>query len=295
MRIVVAGASGLIGTPLRRQLGEAGHQVDVLVRHETSEPGTSQWDPAAGQVDPQFLAGADVLVCLSGVNVGRRWTQSYKQQIVQSRVDTVGTLSRSLAEHGGPRRFVVASAVGYYGDTGDRRIDESAPNGDDFLAGVCQLWEDAARPAVEAGVSVAHLRTGLVLAKGGGLLKPLSLVVKAGIGGKLGSGKQYMPWISLTDELAAIGFLVDHPEITGPVNLTGPEPVTNAELTKALGTVLHRPTVFPVPAFAAKLALGEFAWNTLTGQRAVPKVLLEAGFTFAHQDIETALRAELGR
>ncbi|GAB2460853.1 epimerase [Jatrophihabitans fulvus] len=295
MRIVVAGASGLIGAPLKRQLREAGHQVDVLVRHETSEPGTDRWDPAAGRVDPQFLAGADVLICLSGVNVGRRWTQSYKQQIVQSRVDSVGTLSRSLAEHGGPRRFVVASAVGYYGDTGDRRIDESAPNGDDFLAGVCQLWEDAARPAVEAGVSVAHLRTGLVLAKGGGLLKPLSLVVKAGIGGKLGSGKQYMPWISLTDELAAIGFLVEHPEITGPVNLTGPEPVTNAELTKALGTVLHRPTVFPVPAFAAKIALGEFAWNTLTGQRAVPQVLLDAGFTFAHADIETALRAELGR
>lgn len=295
MKIVLAGASGLIGQPLADSLRRDGHDVLTLVRRAPSGAGEVRWDPASGDLDASTVADADVVVCLSGVGVAdKRWTENYKRAIVDSRVDTVGTIARTLASSGSSAALVAASAVGYYGDTGSRPVDESTAAGDSFLAGVCQLWEDAAAPARDAGLRVTHLRTGLVLAKGAGLLKPLSLVVKAGIGGKLGSGRQYFPWISLTDEVAAIRFLIDH-DVAGPVNLTAPNPVTNAEFTKTLGRVLHRPTVFPVPAFAAKIALGEFAWNALTGQNALPKALLDAGFEFGHPDLEQALRAELGR
>ncbi len=295
MKIVLAGASGLIGQPLADSLRRDGHDVLTLVRRAPSGAGEVRWDPASGDLDASTVADADVVVCLSGVGVAdKRWTENYKRAIVDSRVDTVGTIARTLTSSGSSAALVAASAVGYYGDTGSRPVDESTAAGDSFLAGVCQLWEDAAAPARDAGLRVTHLRTGLVLAKGAGLLKPLSLVVKAGIGGKLGSGRQYFPWISLTDEVAAIRFLIDH-DVAGPVNLTAPNPVTNAEFTKTLGRVLHRPTVFPVPAFAAKIALGEFAWNALTGQNALPKALLDAGFEFGHPDLEQALRAELGR
>jgi hypothetical protein len=204
----------------------------------------------------------------------------------------VGTLAGSLAEYGGPRVFVVASAVGYYGDTGDRAVDEDAPAGDSFLARLCVQWEAAADGARDAGVRVTHLRTGLVLTKDGGLLKRLVPIVKAGVGGKLGDGRQFMPWISLTDQVAGMRFLLEH-DVAGPVNLVGPAPVRNAEFTKTLGRLLHRPTVLPVPGFAAHVALGEFAEDVLTGQRAVPARLSAAGFEFAHRDLETALRAEL--
>jgi uncharacterized protein (TIGR01777 family) len=294
MQVVVAGASGLIGGALRDSLRRDGHDVKTLVRHPTARDGEDSWDPAAGLVDPDFLAGADAVVCLSGVGVGdHRWTDSYKKQIVQSRVDSVGSLARSLAEYGGPRVLIAASAVGYYGDAGDAIVDEQSPAGDSFLSEVCRQWEAAADPAREAGVRVVHLRTGLVLAKDGGLVKRLGRFVKAGVGGRLGSGSQYMPWISLTDEIAAIRFLLEH-DIAGPVNLTGPAPVRNAEFTKVLGRALHRPTIFPVPGFAAKVALGEFAEDVLGGQRALPKRLLDAGFEFTHTDLESALRAELG-
>ncbi|MEO9139170.1 MAG: TIGR01777 family oxidoreductase [Jatrophihabitans sp.] len=203
-------------------------------------------------------------------------------------------MARAMAQAGGPPVLVSASAVGYYGDGGEREITEETPAGDSFLAGVCQLWEDAAAPAAEAGLRVTYLRTGLVLAKDGGLLKRLSLVVKAGIGGKLGNGKQYMPWISLVDEVAAIEFLIEH-DIAGPVNLTAPTPTRNVDFTKILGHILKRPTIVPVPGFAARIALGEFSEDVLTGQKAVPKRLLDAGFAFTHSDLEQALRAELGR
>lgn len=293
MQVVLTGASGLIGTALKASLRADGHRVKTLVRHDTSAPDEDSWDPAKGLLDPNFVAGSDAVVCLSGVGVGdHRWTDDYKRQIVQSRVDTVGTVARSLAEHGGSPVLICASAVGYYGDTGDALVDEQTPAGSSFLSDVCVQWEAAADPARAAGVRVTHLRTGLVLAKGGGLLKRLTPLVKAGIAGKLGSGKQYMPWISLTDEIAAIRFLLEH-DVVGPVNLTGPVPVRNTEFTKTLGQVLHRPTVLPVPGFAARIALGEFADDVLTGQNAVPKRLQEAGFTFAHNDLATALRAEL--
>jgi hypothetical protein len=293
MEVVLAGASGLLGSALRDSLRGDGHRVKTLVRRQPSGPDEDSWDPAKGLVDPDFLAGADAVVCLSGAGVGdHRWTDSYKQTLVRSRVDSVGTLARSLAEYGGPRVFVVASAVGYYGDTGDHEVDEDAPPGDTFLAQLCVQWEAAADPARDAGVRVTHLRTGLVLTKDGGLLKKLVPIVKAGVAGKLGNGKQFMPWISLTDEIAAMRFLLEH-DLAGPVNLTAPTPVRNAELTHTLGEVLHRPTVLPVPGFAARIALGEFAEDVLTGQRAVPARLRAAGFGFTHTDLAEALRAEL--
>lgn len=298
MEIVLAGASGLIGQALRNALLGDGHRVKRLLRRPTSESDTDSWDPARGRLDPEFLAGADAVVCLSGAGVGdHRWTDSYKQEIVASRVDSVATVSRTLADlraaGRGPAILVVASAVGYYGDTGDREVDEHAAPGDSFLSEVCVQWEAAADPARTAGLRVTHLRTGLVLARDGGLVKRLRPIVKAGIAGKLGTGRQFMPWISLTDEVAAIRFLIEH-DLAGAVNLTGPVPVRNAEFTARLGRLLHRPTVLPVPAFALKVALGEFAEDVLTGQRALPARLLDAGFTFAHADVEAALRAELG-
>jgi uncharacterized protein (TIGR01777 family) len=294
MQVVLAGASGLIGSALKASLRADGHRVKTLVRHPVSgADDVDTWDPARGLLDPDFLQGADAVVCLSGVGVGdRRWTDSYKRAILQSRVDSVGTVARTLAQYGGPQVFIAASAVGYYGDTGVREVDEDDPAGDSFLSEVCVQWEAAADPARAAGVRVTHLRSGLVLAKGGGMLKRLGPIVKAGIGGKLGDGRQYMPWISLTDEIRAIRFLLEH-DVAGPVNVVGPAPVRNAEFTKALGQTLRRPTVLPVPAFAARIALGEFAQEALTGQRALPTRLLGAGFEFVHRDLRTALAAEL--
>jgi hypothetical protein len=295
MQVVLAGASGLIGTALRDALHAGGHRVKVLLRHPTSGEDEDSWDPAAGRLDPNFLAGADAVVCLSGVGVGdHRWTDGYKQQIIDSRVDSVGTVARTLAEYGGPRTLICASAVGYYGDTGDRIVEEDAPPGDSFLSGVCTKWEAAADPARATGVRVAHLRTGLVLAGDGGLLKRLKPIVQLGVAGKLGSGRQYMPWISLRDEVRAIEFLLAH-DVSGPVNLTGPAPARNAEFMQTLGKVLNRPTVLPTPGFALRAVLGEFAEDVLSGQRAVPAALTKAGFEFAHADLPSALRWALER
>ena len=295
MKVVLAGASGLIGGALRDALRADGHHVKQLLRHETSAPDTDSWDPAAGLVDPDFLAGADAVVCLSGVGVGaKRWTESYKQQILRSRVDSVGTLARSLAEYGGPRVLVCASAVGYYGDTGDRIVEEDAPAGASFLADVCRQWEAAADPARQAGVRVAHLRTGLVLADHSDLMKRLRPLVQLGIAGRLGNGRQYFPWITLLDEIHAITFVLTH-DLSGPVNLTAPAPVTNAEFTKTIGHLLHRPTVLPAPAFGIRLVLGEFAGEVLGGQRAVPAALTAAGFEFEHTEVDAGLRWALGR
>jgi uncharacterized protein (TIGR01777 family) len=189
--------------------------------------------------------------------------------------------------------FLAASAVGYYGDTGDREVDEDSPSGDTFLSAVCRQWEAAADPARAAGVRVVHLRTGLVLSRRGGLLKRLVPIVKAGVGGRLGDGRQFMPWITLADEVRAIRFLLEQ-DVAGPVNLVGPHPVRNADFTDALGRLVHRPTVLSVPGFAARIALGQFAEDVLTGQRAVPRRLTDAGFRFTDEDLTAALRRELG-
>ena len=295
MLIVLAGGSGLIGTALAGALRGDGHQVRRLVRGPASGPDTASWDPAAGRLEPAALEGADAVVCLSGVGVGdHRWTDAYKGKLRSSRLDTVGTIARALATAGGPSVFVAASAVGYYGDTGDRAVGEDAPPGDTFLARLCVDWEAAADPARAAGVRVAHLRTGLVVTGRGGLLPRLSLIVKAGLGGRLGSGGQYWPWISLADEVRAIQHVLTG-DLAGPVNLTGPEPVTNEQFTRTLGRVLHRPTPWAVPRFAARAVLGEFATEVLIGQRALPQRLLDTGFSFADRDLEACLRRELGR
>ncbi|MDT4921998.1 MAG: uncharacterized protein QOI15_2900 [Pseudonocardiales bacterium] len=297
MQFVLAGASGLIGSALAGSLRADGHRVTQLVRRPATGPDTARWDPARGELDPGALTGADAVVCLSGVNVGdRRWNEDFKREILDSRVDSVGTIARTLAGVPEAERsptLIAASAVGYYGDTGAREVDEDSPAGDSFLANVCVQWEAAAEPARAAGVRVVHLRTGLVLAAEGDLLKRLVPLVKAGVAGRLGSGRQYYPWISITDEVGAIRFLLEH-DLAGPVNLTGPAPVTNAEFTRSLGRVLHRPTVLPVPRFAARTVLGEFAAEVLGGQQAMPRRLLDAGFVFRHRTVDEALRSELG-
>lgn len=292
MRVLIAGGSGLIGTALSESLIGDGHRVSRLVRRAASQPSEVEWHPERGELDPSVLDGIDTVVCFSGAGVGdKRWTDDYKQTLRTSRIDTTSTLARALASaHDGPRTFIAASAVGYYGDTGDRTVDESAAPGADFLARLCVEWEAATAPAREAGIRVANLRTGLLLSPKGGLLQRLKPIVWLGAGGRLGSGRQFCPWISMPDEIAAIRFVIDSPDVAGPVNLTGPEPVRNAELIATLARVMHRPAIVPVPGFALKAVLGEFAEDVLTGQRAVPAKLRQAGYDFRHRTLEAALR-----
>lgn len=294
MRIVVAGSSGLIGSSLVRSLLADGHEVVRLVRRAPGA-GEARWDPAGGTVDAEALAGADAVVNLAGAGVGdRRWTAAYKRELHDSRVLGTATLARAVAALPTPPRVLLnASGVGFYGDSGDRVVDESAPAGEGFLADLCVAWEAATRPAEEAGVRVAHLRTGLVVAAKGGAFGPVFRIFRLGLGGRLGSGRQYWSVISLHDEVAAIRFLLTADQVSGPVNLAGPHPVTNAEATKAIAKVLHRPALFPVPAFALRAVLGEFAGDVLTGQRAEPRALTEAGFRFTHPTIEDAVTAAL--
>ena len=298
MKVAITGSSGLIGTALAPALRADGHEVLRLVRRTPRTADEHRWAPDHRRIDPSVLADVDAVVNLAGVGVGdRRWTTSYRREILASRVDSTATVSQALADAaaadpGRPRVLLSASGIGYYGDTGDRRIDESAPAGTDFLADVCTQWEAATAPAGAAGVRVALLRTGLVLA-GGGMMSRLRPLFRLGLGGRLGSGRQYWPWISLRDEVDAIRFLLTS-DVSGPVNLTGPEPVTNAEFTRTLGRVLHRPTVLAVPGIALSVVLGEFARvGVLAGQRAVPAVLTAAGFQHTDRDLESALRSAL--
>jgi uncharacterized protein (TIGR01777 family) len=300
MKIAVTGASGQIGSRLVPALQQDGHDVIRLVRRTPRTADEHRWDPQHRRIDPSVLTDVDAVVNLAGVGVGdRRWSKKHKDQILTSRVDATTTISQAFAEASAvepsrPRVLLAGSAVGWYGDTGDRVVDERAPAGNDFLARVCVEWETAVAPAVEAGVRVAHLRTGLVLGRGGLLARMLPLF-RLGLGGRLGSGRQYMPWISLQDEVDAIRFLLTAP-VSGPVNLSAPVPVTNAEFTAALVRVLHRPAALPVPGPALWVVLGEFARvGVLAGQRAVPAKLLEAGFEFTHTDLDDALRAAISQ
>ncbi|HVV24960.1 MAG TPA: TIGR01777 family oxidoreductase [Pseudonocardiaceae bacterium] len=292
MRVVVAGSSGFIGTALVAALRRAGHEVTRLVRREAAAADERQWDPPAGRLEPDALAGVDVVVNLCGVGVAdKRWTAERKQAIRDSRFTPTEVLAGAVASNG-VRALVNASAVGFYGDTGDALVDESAPVGKGFLATLCEEWERSTAAAAEAGARVVLLRTGLVLSGHGGLLPPLRTVFSLYLGARLGSGRQYMPWISFDDEIAAIRFAVEHDTLAGPVNLTGPAPVTNAEFTKALGDALHRPTPWMVPGFVLRAALGELAdEGVLAGQRAVPRALERAGFRFTHQSLREALDA----
>lgn len=292
MRIAVAGSSGFLGSHLLRDLTDAGHQVLRLVRRPPQEAGEIHWDPATGALDPGVLAGMDAVINLAGAGVGdRRWTPAYRRKIRDSRVDATATLARAItAAVTPPRVWLNASGVGFYGDTRDRAVDETAPAGDDFLADVCRAWESATGPAENGGVRVVHLRTGLPLDRAGGLLEPLLLPFRLGVGGRLGSGRQYMPWIGLPDWLGAVRFLLGRDDLAGPVNLTGPEPVTNAEFTRVLGKLMHRPTLLPVPRLALWAVLGEFGNETVVSQRVLPGVLLAHGFEFTQPDVTTALR-----
>ncbi len=288
--IAIAGSSGLIGTALVAALRAEGRRVIRIVRRTAGNPDELSWNPDSGDFDPAGLDGVDAVVNMCGVGVGdRRWSGAYKQSLRDSRIDPTEVISAAVAEAGVPV-LVNASAVGYYGDTGDRIVDESSPPGTGFLAQLCVDWEDAAAPAAEAGARVVLTRTGLVLSPGGGLLSKLKPLFALGLGGRLASGRQYMPWISLEDQVRGLVFSLDRPELSGPVNFTGPAPVTNAEFTAALGRALNRPTVFAVPSFALRTLLGEFAEEGLLGgQRAVPAALERAGFTFRHTTIGEAL------
>ena len=291
MKIAITGASGLIGSALSASLRGDGHQVVSFVRRHPRSPDEVRWDPASRRLDPAALAEVNGVVHLAGAGIAdKRWTGSRRRVVLDSRVDGTTTVAQALVAAQPRQRFLIsASAVGWYGDTGQRPVDESASAGSGFLAEVCRRWEAAAQPAVDAGVRVVFPRTGLVLSRRGGLMARILPLFRLGLGGKLGSGRQYWPWISHADEVSALRLLIES-DLSGPVNLTGPEPVTNAEFTKTLGSVLGRPTLAAVPAFALKLAVGDFAEEgILAGQRAVPRVLTETGFEFAHPTLRQAL------
>ncbi|WP_329534499.1 TIGR01777 family oxidoreductase [Streptomyces sp. NBC_01450] len=294
-RIAIAGASGLIGSALTRSLIADGHEVVRLVRRAPRGTDELRWDPDGQRMDAGGLAGCAAVVNLAGAGVAsRRWTEAYKRKIRDSRVRGTATLAEAVASlDERPRVFVNGSAIGFYGETGDRVVDESAPPGEGFLPSVCVAWEGAAAPAQEAGVRTVFARTGLVVAREGGAWGKLFPLFKAGLGGRMGDGRQYWSFISLHDEVAAIRHLIDTSSVSGPVNLTAPTPLTNREITEAMGRVLHRPTVFATPAPLLRLALGDMSGDILGSQRVHPSRLLSSGFTFAFPSIEGALRAAL--
>ncbi|MGZ4547362.1 MAG: TIGR01777 family oxidoreductase [Blastococcus sp.] len=301
MKIAVTGASGMIGRPLIEALRADGHEVLQLVRRTPRTADEHRWDPQHRRIDDALLANVDAVINLAGEPIRPRpFTSGYKERLLQSRVDATTTISEALAaaadaEPGRPRVLLSGSAVGYYGDTGSRIVTEADPAGSDFLAQVCAQWEAATAPAEAAGVRVVHLRSGLVLDRKAMLVQVLGTVFRFGLGGRMGNGRQYWPWISLADEIGAIRHLLTA-DVSGAVNLTGPEPVTNADFTEELGRQMHRPTLLPVPAFALELALGEFGRSSVIGgQRALPVRLQESGYAFTHADLASALRAALAR
>lgn len=297
MRVVISGASGFLGQRLARWLTEDGHQVTRLVRRRNAGAGEIPWDPAAGVLDPEALAPHDAVVNLSGANIGgHRWTERYKQVLISSRVDTTGTLARTLAALPAgerPGTLVNVGGINWYGDTGDTTVDERSPAGTGFLADLCKVWEAATAPAEDAGVRVVRLRSGTPLHRAGGYLKPQMLPFRLGLGGKLGSGRQWMPWVSMVDWLLAVVFVLERGDLAGPVNVVSPQAVRNSEFTKAFGAALHRPVIMPLPAPALRVALGEMAPETLASVRARPGVLLDAGFRFRQPGVREALEAAL--
>ena len=299
MKILVSGASGLIGSALVRASSGAGYTTTPLARQRTPRsPGAIEWDPSAGTIDAASLEGFDAVVHLAGESIAAgRWTPEQKKRILDSRVQGTRLLSNTLARlQRRPSVLVSASAVGFYGDCGDRVLREDSPSGSDFLASVCREWEQATEPASKAGIRVVHLRSGVVLARDGGALAKMLLPFKMGVGGKIGSGKQYMSWIDLEDEARVILHCISHDSIRGPVNSVGPSAVTNLEFTKTLGRVLSRPTLFPLPATIARLLFGEMADALLlSSQRVEPAKLTAEGFDFRHRNLEDTLRRILNK
>lgn len=291
MRVAITGASGFIGRAVSNALDSRGDDPFAIRRGDG--PGT--WDPAAGWFDPAILAGADAVIHLAGESVGGRWTDAKKARIMDSRRDGTHLLASAIAEHAPSVPLLSGSAIGYYGSQGDTELSESAEPGDGFLADVVRAWEAATAPAAAAGSRVALLRTALVLGTDGGSFPRMLLPFKLGIGGRIGTGRQYWAWITLEDCVRAILHVLDNNDISGPVNLAAPYPVRNADFTTALGSALHRPTVLPTPTLGLNLLLGaEFAREVLmASQRVVPGVLTDAGFEFLHPDLATAFDAIL--
>lgn len=290
MRVAITGASGLIGKSLVKSLRQDGHQVQRLVRHPVSKSDEITWDPTQNHVDLAALEGVNAVVHLAGAGVGdKRWTSAYRHIILQSRVEGTRTIAGAVTTLK-PDVFISASAMGWYGDTVNRAVTEKDRGGDDFLANVCREWEAAADLALD--VQTVKLRTGLVLSPNGGALSRMIPLFKAGIGGRMGSGQQWWSWITLRDQIGAIKHLMQS-DVVGPVNLTSPNPSTNAEVTAALARALHRPALLPVPGFALKIALGGFSAEVLGSKKVLPEVLLASGYVFQDEHIQTALATML--
>lgn len=294
MRVLISGSTGLIGAELILALKDRGHQVVRLVRHEFQR-GENKilWDPEHYEIDVNDFEGFDVVINLAGENISSgRWTHEKKKKILNSRVIGTHMLSELLKILSRPPRvFISASAVGIYGSCGDQILDESLPPGDGFLAEVCTKWEQAAKPAADKGVRVLLMRMGAVLSEKGGVLGKMLLPFKLCLGGVIGSGEQYMSWISIDDLIGAFLHVISNESISGPVNVVAPAPVTNREFTKTLGKILSRPTILPLPAFAAKLLFGEMARELLlSSARVAPKKLEESGYSFLYPDLASALR-----
>lgn len=287
-QVAVTGSSGLIGSALVAQLRADGYEVKKIVRRATRNNDEVTWNPTLGEIDLSGLADVDAIVHLAGVGVGdKRWSAAYKSDILNSRLLGTTTIANA-AKTLGVKKFLSASAIGYYGETGDRSVSESDRGGQDFLSVVCREWEAAADLALD--IPTIKLRTGLVLDPTGGALGRMLPLFKFGLGGKLGNGKQWWSWITLHDQIRAMIFLLES-KITGPVNLTSPNPVTNQEFTAALARALHRPAIFPAPAFALRAALGGFSTEILGSKKVMPKVLTEAGFDFDYPHVSNALTA----
>lgn len=297
MKVLISGATGLVGSALARSLEAAGHFVTGLTRSTPGDRGI-HWEPMAGEIDRAALAGFEAVVHLAGENIAAgRWTAEQKARIRDSRVRGTTLLATALSQLTEPPRvFVSASAVGFYGSRGEEALTEASPPGEGFLADVCQEWERATEPASQKGIRVVHTRFGVILSAAGGALAKMLLPFKMGVGGTIGAGKQWMSWIALDDTIEAIGHCLATESLSGPVNVVAPSPVTNYEFTKTLGRVLGRPTVLPMPAFAARLVFGEMANELLLGSvRVQPTRLLESGFTFRYPQLEGALRHLLNK
>ena len=296
MRIAITGSSGFVGSAVVADRAAAGHEVVRLVRPGApATAGTAHWDPATGELDRRALGDADAVVHLAGENLGKRWTAARRRAIADSRGPATERLCRSLAASPQrPRVLVAASAVGIYGDRGDEELDERSASGTGFLADVTRAWEAATRPAADAGIRVVNLRFGMVLDPRGGALRTMLRPFRLGVGGRLGNGRQWISWTALADVVRAVRFAIDTTDLAGPCVAVAPEPVTNHHFTKTLGAALHRPTVFPVPAFALRLLFGEMAGELLLSSiRARPGRLLDAGFRFDHPELSAALRTML--
>jgi uncharacterized protein (TIGR01777 family) len=304
MRVLISGASGLVGSALIEKLSVGSCRLSVLTRgprpnatdnRQLTTDNCIPWDPAAGELNTASVDGFDAVVHLAGENIAQgRWTADKKARILDSRVQGTGLLCRALAETARPPKVLVsASAVGYYGNRGDEELDETSAAGTGFLAEVCRQWEAAAEPAAAAGIRVVCARLGVVLARHGGALARMLPIFRFGLGGRLGSGQQYMSWIALGDAVEAICHVIATHSLSGPVNLVSPNPVSNREFTKVLGRVLHRPTIFPVPAFVLRLALGEMAGAMLlSSARAMPRRLLASGFQFKDARLDDAIKPQ---